>query len=194
MIMILKCYHNIRSEFWSIVAITSILKHIFYLIWSQNWFCEVQIWLFKVEIWFNSLICRFSQLCEWLFLTSLWFDSGFFSAFSSFRPLLCWCCDGSPYHWCHIPISICCTLATNNPGFFLVPVLFSVFLLSCGCSKTFVDLPLPLALLSLSLFHCIAKSLMWSRRNDCLCQLFHPKISFFSACDFLPFCHHPCIQ
>ena len=73
MIMILKHKHNIRSEFWSIIATTLILKHIFCFIWSQHWFYEVQIWIFKVETWFNSFICWFSQLCECFCLTSLWF-------------------------------------------------------------------------------------------------------------------------
>ena len=77
MIMIWKSNHNIRSEYWSIIATSSILKHSFCFIWSEYSFYEVQIWLFKIEIGFNWSTCWFSQLCEWLCLIPLWFYYGF---------------------------------------------------------------------------------------------------------------------
>ena len=66
----------------------------------------------------------------------------------------------------------CCNVAAGKP------------LLICLCHFPFFLVHIPL--------HC--KNSDVAPRVDCLCQPFHPKMSFSSACDFLPFCHHPDIQ
>ena len=68
--------------------------------------------------------------------------------------------------------------------FFCCHVVAVKFLFICLCHFPFSPFPIPL--------HC--KKSAVAARVDCLRQLFHPKMSFSSACDFLPFCHCPCIQ
>ena len=56
---------------------------------------------------------------------------------------------------------------------------------------SFIFATFPFVLVPISL-HC--KKSAVAARVDCLGKLFHYKMSFSSACDFLPFCHQPCIQ